>query len=122
MSAGLVEDENGVSAGGDLGGDFIEMELHSFAVAGWQHECGAGSVFRTYGPEHVGRLGALVMDGAGTRAPLGPAIGELVFLTDPHLVLEPHFYGCARREFLADFRHTKGKVFLNASMASGFCL
>ena len=105
-----------------LGGDLIEMKLHGFGVAGWQHEGGAGSAFGADRTEQIGRLGALIVDGAGTRALPGPAIGELVLLADPHLVLEPHLYRCAGRELRADFRHTCGKVFLNASMASGSCL
>ncbi len=41
---------------------------------------------------------------------------------DSHLVLEPNLYRCARRELGTDFRHAYGKVFLNASIASGSCL
>src|SRR6266540_2251986 len=41
VPAGLIEDENGVRAGGDLRGDLLEMKLHGFAVAGRQHERGA---------------------------------------------------------------------------------
>jgi hypothetical protein len=37
-------------------------------------------------------------------------------------VLAPHFYRCARRKLSADLGHAGGKVFLNASMASGSCL
>jgi hypothetical protein len=29
----LIEDENGVRTGGDLGGDLVEMKLHGFAIA-----------------------------------------------------------------------------------------
>ena len=122
MPAGLIKDENGVGARGDLGGDLVEMKLHGFAVAGRQHEGGAGAAFWAYRTEQIGRLGALIVDGPGTRALPGPAIGELVLLSDPHLVLEPHLYRCARRELRADFRHALGEVFLNASMASGSCL
>jgi hypothetical protein len=75
-----------------------------------------------YRTEQIGRLGALIMSGSGTRALPGPASGELVLLTDPHLVLEPNLYRGAGRELGADFRHAYGKVFLNASMASGPCL
>jgi hypothetical protein len=32
-------------------------------------------------------------------------------LAEPHLVLEPHFYRCARCKLLADFRHACGDVF-----------
>ena len=72
--------------------------------------------------EQIGRLGALIMGGSGTRAPPGPTIGELVLLADPHLVLEPDLYRGTWRELSADFRHAYDKVFLNASMASGSCL
>ena len=98
-----------------------EMKLHCFSVAGRQHEGGAGSKFGAHGTEQIGRLGALIMDGPGPRAFPGPTIGQLVLLADPHLVLEPHLYRCARREFLADFRNAYGKVFLNVSMASASC-
>ena len=66
MPAGLIEDENGVGAGGDLGGDLVEMKLHGFGVAGRQHEGGAGSAFGAYRTEQIGRLGALIVIGAGT--------------------------------------------------------
>ena len=95
MPSGLIEDQNGVSARRDLGRDLVEMKLHGFGVAGRQHEGGADPALRAHRTEQIGRLGALIVDGAGTRAFPGPAIGELVLLADPHLVLEPHLYGCA---------------------------
>ena len=93
MPSSLIEDQNGVCARRDLGSDLVEMKLHSFCIAGRQHEGGAGSELGTDRTEQIGRLGALIVDGAGTRAFCGPAVGELVLLTHPHLVLEPHFYG-----------------------------
>ena len=122
VPSGLIEDQYSVCAGGDFGGDLIEMKLHGLCVAGRQHEGGARSEFRADRTEHIGRLRALVVDGVGTRALSGPAVGELVLLTHPHLVLEPHFYRCAGRECRADFLQACGKVFLNAAMASGSCL
>ncbi len=98
------------------------MKLHGFGIAEWENEGGAGSVFGTYRSEQIGRLGALIVSGLGTRALAGPALGDFVLLADPHLVLEPDLYRCARRELGADFRHAYGKVFLNAAMASGSCL
>ena len=65
MPAGLIEDENGVSAGADFGCDLVEMKLHGFGVAGRQHEGGAGSVFGADRTEQIGRLGALIVDGPG---------------------------------------------------------
>ena len=55
-------------------------------------------------------MGAL-MDGPRPRAFPGPALGQPVLLADAHLVLEPHFYRCVWREFLANFRNAYGKVF-----------
>ena len=66
MPAGLIENENRVGAGGDSCGDLIEMKLHGFGVAGREHEGSAGSAFGTDRTEQIGRLGALIMRGAGT--------------------------------------------------------
>ncbi len=46
---------------------------HGFGVAGGQHEGGAGSTFGAYRTEQIGRLGALIVGGPGTRAFPGPA-------------------------------------------------
>ena len=73
----------------DLGRDLIEMELHGFAVAGWQHQRGSRPKLGTDRTEQIGRLGALIVNGARARALSGPAIGQLVLLPDAHLVLEP---------------------------------
>jgi hypothetical protein len=111
MPTGAVEQQDGVGAGSHCGGDLVEMKLHRLAVAGRQHEGGTSSEFGADRAEHIGRLRALIVDGAGTRAFPGPAIGQLVLLTDPHLVLEPHFYGCVGRKCRADFRHAVGEVY-----------
>ena len=122
MPAGLIQEENGVGARSDPGGDFVEMKLHGFGVAGRQHEGGAGAAFRAYRTEQVGGLGPLIVSGPRTRARPGPAIGELVLLADPHLVLEPDLYRRARSELRTDFRQAVGEVFVKACMTSGSCL
>ena len=111
MPSGLIEDKDRVGARGYSFGDLIEMKLHGFGVAERENEGSAGSMFWADRTEQIGRLGALIMNGSGTRARPGPAIGEFVLLADPHLVLEPDLYRCARRELGADFRHAVGKVF-----------
>ena len=45
MPSGLIKEDNGERSEGDFGCDLVEMELHGFAVAGGQHEGGAGSAF-----------------------------------------------------------------------------
>ena len=79
VPAGLIEDEDRVSTCGHSCSDLIEMKLHGFGVAEREDESSAGSVFGTYRTEQVGRLGALIVSGSGTRALPGPAIGEFVF-------------------------------------------
>src|SRR6266446_10224522 len=69
---GLIEEENSVSARSDFGCDFLEVKLHSFGVAGRQHEGGAGSAFGTDRTEQVGRLGSLIVDGTGGVNPSWP--------------------------------------------------
>ena len=65
MPPRLIEEENSVSAGRDFGCDLIEVKLHSFGVAGRQHEGGAGSAFGADRTEQVGRLGPLIVGGTG---------------------------------------------------------
>ena len=122
VPAGLIENEDRVSAGGYSCSDLVEMKLHGFGIAERENEGSAGPTFGADRTKQIGRLGALIMNGPGTRARPGPAIGELVLLADPHLILEPNLYRGARCELGTDFRHAYGKVFLNASMASGSCL
>ena len=66
MPSGLIEDENGVSTGGDFGCDFVEVKLHGLGVAGRQHEGCASSAFGADRTEQIGRLGALIMIGSRT--------------------------------------------------------
>jgi hypothetical protein len=57
-----------VCSGADLNRDLIEMELHGFAVAGWQHLRGSRPKLGTDRTEQIGRLGALIVNGARARA------------------------------------------------------
>src|SRR5262249_54620922 len=61
----LIEEENSVSARSDFGCDLIEVKLHSFGVAGRQHEGSAGSAFGADRTKQVGRLGSLIMGSTG---------------------------------------------------------
>ena len=113
MLSGLIEDDHGVGAGGDLRGDLLEVPLHGAGVASGQDQGGAGTSCRTDRAEDVGRLGTLVMRRPRSRSPARPAPGDLVLLADPGLVLEPQLYGRAGREPVADRRDRLGEAFLN---------
>lgn len=60
VPTGLIEKDHGVAAGGDLFGDFGEMQIHRFGVTARQDQGSTFSVFRADGAEYVGRGGALV--------------------------------------------------------------
>jgi hypothetical protein len=66
MPPGLIEEDDCVRAGRDLGCDLIKMKLHGLAVAGRQHEGGASPAFRADRTEQIGRLGTLIVNGART--------------------------------------------------------
>src|SRR5262245_47758522 len=103
-----IKEDNGVCSGYDFGCDLVEMELHGFAVAGRQHEGGADSAFGADRTKQIGRLGPLIMSSARASTFPGPAIGELVLLPHPHLVLEPdHYLGawCKRRAGIPPYHH-----------------
>ena len=68
MPAGLIENDDRVGAGGYPCADLIEMKLHGFGVAEGQNEGSAGSMFGADRAEQIGRLGALIMRGSGSRA------------------------------------------------------
>src|SRR5712672_141554 len=119
VPASLVEQEDGMSAGGDGLGDLDQVQPHALGGAAGQDQAGALTLFRADGAVEVGRSGALVLQGDGSGAALGPASGDLVLLTDPGLVLEPDLYRLARGVALLDLRHKGLELFLNASIASG---
>ena len=54
MPSSLIENENGVCAGGDFRCDFVEMELHGLGVASGQLEGSAGSALGAYRAEQIG--------------------------------------------------------------------
>ena len=58
MPSGLVDDQNGMCAGTDLGRDFVEMPLHGLGVAAWQNEGSTDTACGADGTEYVGRLDA----------------------------------------------------------------
>ena len=60
MPAGLIENEDRVSAGGYSCSDLVEMKLHGFGVAERQNEGGAGSMFGA--PTVPRRLVRLIYD------------------------------------------------------------
>src|SRR5680860_286307 len=122
MPPGLVEQQHGVGARRDFGGDLGEVEAHRLGVARWQDETGALALLRADGSEDVGRGGALVVRRAGARSAPGPAAGDLVLLADARLVGEPDLYPGQGNAFVSRNRVEQGReFFLNSSMSSMRC-
>jgi hypothetical protein len=114
----LVEDDDGVPTWADLCGNLGQVQGHGFGVAGGQDEGRTLSLLRTDGAEDVGRGGALVAWCRGSRAPPGPAPGDLVLLADASLIGEPDLYLIAAEALLAgDLLQTRGEGFLKSAMA-----
>ena len=121
VPTGLIEEDDALGAVGDLGGDFLEMPLHSLAVAARQHESSPCAALWTDGSEDIGRLGSLVVGRPGPSSARRPAAGDLVFLPYAGLILKPQLYGTARREPGTDLCQLGRETFLKASTASSFC-
>lgn len=122
MPAGLIEQQDGVLARGDLRGDFGEVQVHRLDVAGGQDERRAFALLRADRTEDVGRGGALVVRRARARSAPGPAPRDLVLLADARLVGEPDFYrGRIDAFVLGDLRHAGGECFLKSSIAPSAC-
>ena len=79
MPSGLIENNDGMGTGQNLASDRVEMQLHGLAVADRQHKCCAGAVLGTDRAEQIGRLRALIVRRARTRALPGPTIGKPFF-------------------------------------------
>ena len=118
VPAGLIDQEYGVCAGRDGGGDLHQVQVHRLGVAGRQDQGCTLTLFRADGAEDVGGSGALVAGRTGTGAALGPAAGDLVLLADTSFIGEPDFYRVeVERFFTRDCLEARGEAFLKFSIA-----
>lgn len=117
----LIHQHDGVGARRDSERYLGKMQRHGFGIAEGQHQPRALALFGADRAEDIGRFGPLVLGCRGPRSAFGPAPGELVFLADASLILEPYLYGRAAREGGRDLCQLGGKApFLKASMAYSF--
>ena len=118
---GLIEHEHGVSAGSDLAADFGEMHVHGLAVATGHDQRGAFAFCGTDRPKDPCRSPAQITGRDGSRAPFGPAPGDLRLLPDPGLILPPQLYRRVFGQAPSDLRQTGGEDFLKAAISLGRC-
>ena len=122
MPSGLIDEKDGMGSRCDGLGDFGQMQVHRFGIAGRQDQSGALSLLRTDGSEDVGRGGALIPRRARASAALGPPAGDLVLLANARFIREPNFYfPNIDRLFARDFIQARWELFLKSSMAPSAC-
>src|SRR5674536_152894 len=80
MPAGLIDEEDGVGSWCDRLGDFRQVQVHRFDIAGGQDQSRALALFRADGTEDIGRCGSLIPRSARASAALGPPASDLVLL------------------------------------------
>ena len=109
-------------AGGDLGGDLVEMELHHLGVGEGQRQRRAFAASGTDRAEEIGVLIALIGGLAGPSSALGPLPDQAVLLADAGFILEPDL---DRRSFgqIGEMGAQDGdEVFLKAATIRSSCL
>ncbi len=122
VPASLIGQEDGVGTGRDILGDLRKVQVHCLGIAGWQDQSCALALFRADGTEDVGRGGTLITGSTWAGAALGPTAGDLVFLTDTGLVLEPDFYLIAIDCLLVrDGIQARREAFLKSSITPAAC-
>jgi hypothetical protein len=93
MPAGLIDEQHGLRARRDLGGDFGQVQVHGFGAAPGHYEGRALAALGADCAEYISGGGSLISGSARTRSALGPTAGDLVLLADARLVGEPDLYG-----------------------------
>ena len=122
MPSGLIDEKDGVGSWCDRLGDFREVQVHRFGIAGGQDQSRALALFRADGTEDVGRGGALIPRSAGASAALGPPASDLVLLANARFIREPNLYfPDIDRLFARDFIQARWELFLKFSMAPSAC-
>ena len=86
MPSGLIDEKDGVGSWCDGVGDFRQMQVHRFGIAGRQDQGSSLSLLRADGSEDVGRGGALIPRSARASAALSPPAGDLVLLTNARFI------------------------------------
>jgi hypothetical protein len=113
--SGPVEQQHGVGALGDVGRDFVEVELHHVSVGVGQREGRSDAPRWADRAEQIGVVIALVGGLPWPRPAPGPLPNLAVLLTDAGLVLKPDFDRRRLRQSFEMGLQRARKVFLKAS-------
>jgi len=119
VPSGAVEDQDGVGARRDVGGDLVEVELHHVGVGVGKRESGALSLGGADRAKQIGVFVALVGGPPETRPAPRPSPHEAVLLAAARLVFEPTLDGRPFRQRRKIDPQDRREVFLNASITRG---
>ena len=118
---GLIHQHSTVGTWLDSERYLRQVQRHGLGVAEREDQARPLAEFGADGTEDVGRFRPLVLGCRRPGATPGPAPGDLVFLADPGLVLEPDLYRSATREGGLDLCQLGCKApFLKSSIAYSF--
>ena len=98
MPSGAVEQQDGMSAHGDVARDFLEMELHRLGVGMGQGERCSDAAGWANRSEQIGVFVALICGLARPGSASCPLPNLAVLLADPGLVFKPDLDRRRRRQ------------------------
>lgn len=111
VPAGLVQDENGMSAGHDCGADLPEVNLHHLGVGKRHYEGRALTELWADSAEDPGPFRSLIMRRARASARSCPTAGDQVLLPYTGFILKPDLDASAASMSYADLRDGDREVF-----------
>lgn len=118
MPSGLVDQDNGMCARRDRGGNLGKVKVHRVGIAFWQHQPGTLAVLGADRTENIGRRRALIASSGRSRSAQRPAAGDLILLAYSGFIREPYLYLVPIDALLAGDLVQNGRpLFLNSSIA-----
>lgn len=113
MPSRLINNQNGMCTGGNLGAVQLQVLAHSMSVGPRHDQPGSLASCRTERAKDVRSFRPLIVWRMGPGATAHPSAGDLVLLPHPRFILEPNLY---RRPAVpnADVADQVGEVFFES--------
>ena len=119
VPSSAVANHGGHGAGGHLGADLCQMEVHALGVHGRRDHGGTDRAGRADRTEEISCVMAVIPHHDRARAFLGPDIAQRPLLPDAGFILEPYLDRHAGPGSQQQILQAGREVFLKASCAAG---